>query len=402
MKKITLALALLLAVGLLAATAQELTATVSGSATATIGFDLDAKAFGIVNSATSDVSLTLASGTATTEATDGWYGYVSLASFKLALDYAGGADYLTAVAVAADGTDTDELVDVTGTVADSGLIVTAPTVTAKITNGTTYVQIWALDGFVTGYADEVENDKSDISIEGADTDIGVDLSNGTGGFTFGTVAGPATIAAHFATLTGYDGANSDDNAKFLVGADVGVTAGPATVNLELVRGIGTDETLGLGLKTALTAGPAKVGVAFDSKLPDGGDFAFEVRGDIDLTFGAYGAFIDAFYATDNVDIEIGSSPAFGPIALAVLFGLYDVTTDLGWGVDLGATYTVNDMVKVVLDFAYDSAGVIPIALTATITNPIPHVTMTAKWATADIAADANNLGDVTFATKISY
>lgn len=399
MKKITLVLALLLAVGLVAGTAQELTATVSGSATATIGFDIDNTAFGIVNSATSDVSLTLASGSAETEAADGWYGYVSLSSFKLALDYAGGADFVTW----ADGDDDDDAIsafDEFGT-ADSGLIVTAPSVTAKVTDGTTYVQIYALDGFTTGYATEVENDGSDISIEGADSDIGVDLANGTGGFTFGTVAGPATIKAYFATLTGYDGEDSADNAKFLVGSDITLAVDPATINVEVVRGIGTDETLGLGLKAALTAGPAAVTLAFDSQLPDAGDFDFEIRGDVDLTFGDYGVGIDAFYGTDNVDVEISSSPTVGPLALSVLFGLYDLTTTLEWGVDIGTTFTVNEMVKVALDAAYDSAGVVPVTLTATITEPIPNVTMTAKWTTTDVAA-TDNLGIATFATKISY
>ena len=404
MKKITLALVLLLATGLVAVSAQELTATVSGSATMTIGFDLDASAFGIVNSATSDVSLTLASGDAATEMLDGWYGYVSLTGMKLALDHAGGADFGTAVGGTDTNSDADEAPDedITLTVADSGLIVTAPTVKAQITDGSLYIQIWALDGFSTGYATEVENNGSDISVEDEDADIGVDLSDGTGGFTFGLPAGPATIKIHFATLTGYDGADDADNGKFLVGADVSLDISPAAVSLELVRGIGTDETLGLGVKGSVAAGPATIAVAFDSQYDT--VFAWEVRGDIDLTLGDIKASVDAFYGTDNLDVEISSSPTFGPITVGLLIGLYDVTTVGGpnWGVDVGLTFVATDTLKFVLDAACDSAGVVPITFQAIMTNPIPNVTITAKWATADVAATTANLGDVSVATKVSF
>jgi len=404
MKKITLALVLLLSIGLVAVSAQELTATVSGSATATIGFDIDASAFGMVNSAVSDVSLVLASGSAATEAADGWYGMVSLASFKIALDYAGGADFATAVTGDEVDGDTDAIVDdnIVLTLADSGVIVTAPTVTAKITDGTTYVQIYALDGFATGFATEVENDGSDISVEGADTDIAIDLAGGTGGFTFGTVVGPATIKVFFATLTGYDGADSADNGKFYVGSDITLDFSPASVSIEVVRGIGTEETLGLSAKTSVAAGPATIGIAFDSSYATA--FAWEARADIDLAFGDYGVGVDVFYATSDIDVEVSTAPAFGPVALKVLFGLYDLTSvgGINWGVDLGATFTVNDMMKATLDTAYDSAGVIPVTLKFIVTNPIPNVTITAGWVTADIAAATANMGDFSVATKISY
>jgi hypothetical protein len=403
MKKITLALVMLLALGLVAATAQ-MDATVSGSATATIGFDIDAGAFGIVNSATSDVSLTIASGDAATETMGGWYGEVSLTGMKLALDYAGGADFLSAVTGTDTTSDTDELPDddIAGTVADSGLIVTAPTVAAKITNGSTDIQIWALDGFAVDVATEVENNGSDISVEDDDDDIATDLSDGTGGMTIGFAAGPADIKIYFATETGYDGADPDDNAHFLVGSDITLTAGPADIGLQVVRGIGVDETLGIGVTTGFAAGPLTVAVAADLQLVAETDPDYEVRLDAGIAVGGLGADLALWYAEDNVDVEISSGPAFGPLALTVLLGLYDVTTTLEWGVDVGATYTLNDMIKVALDVAFDSDTVVPVALTATISDPVPNVDVTVKWATADIAADTDNLGIFTIATKISY
>lgn len=401
MKKITLGLALLLAIGLVAVSAQ-MDATVSGSATMTIGFDIDATAFGIVNSATSDVSLTIASGDAATEAGGGWYGEVSLTGMKLALDYAGGADFLSAVSGTDTTSDTDELPDedIAGTAADSGLIVTAPTVAAKITNGSTYIQIAALDGFGVDVATEVENDGSDISVEDDDDDIATDLSDGAGGMTIGLAAGPATIKIYFATETGYDGEDPDDNAHFLVGSDIALTAGPADIGLQVARGIGVDETLGIGVTVGLAAGPLTVGVAADLQLPDGGDFDYEVRLDTGITMGDLGADLALWYG-DDLDVEISTSPAFGPLALSVLIGLYDLTDTLSWGLDVGTTFTLNEMIKIGLDLAYDSAGVVPITLSATISDPVPNTDVVVKWTTSDVAL-TDNLGLFTIATTISY
>jgi len=401
MKKFTLVLALVVAVGLVTATAEDMAATVSGSATATIGFDIDAGAFGIVNSTTSDVTLTVSSFDTDNIIEDGWRGEVSLTGMNIAFDYAGGTDFVTGVT----GTDTtsdgdalpDEDIDVA--TANNGLIVTAPTVTAKITNGSTYIQIAALDGFATGFAAPVEDDGSDISVEDDDDDIAVDLSDGTGGLTFGMAAGPATITAFFATETGYDGEDDADNANFLVGTDVGLTAGPATIDFEIVQGIGVDEILGLGVNVGLTAGPATIGVAVDSTIPDDGDFEFEVRLDADIAVGDLGAAVDLFYGDENVDVEISSSPSFGSIGLSFLLGLYDLTETLSWGVDLGVTYAVNDLIGLAVDFAVDSASVVPISVAATITDIIPNVVMVAKWATSDMGTET---GDVTLATTISY
>ena len=401
MKKITLGLALLLAISLVAVTAQ-MDATVSGSATMTIGFDIDETAFGIVNSATSDVSLTIASGDAATEAAGGWYGEVSLTGMKLALDHAGGADFLSAVSGTDTTSDTDELPDedIEGTVADSGLIVTAPTVTAKITNGSTYIQIAALDGFATDVAAPVEDDGSDISVEDEDADIGIDLGDGTGGVTIGLAAGPATIKVYFATETGYDGEDSADNGNFYVGSDIDLTAGPATIGLAVVKGIGVaDDDLGIGVTTGLAVGPLTVDVAADLELT--GTFDYEVRLDTGITMGDIGADLALFYG-DDMDVEISSSPTFGPLALSVLIGLYDLTGgSLAWGVDLGTTFTLNEMIDIGVDFAYDSAGTVPITVSATIADPVPNVDVVVKWTTSDVTL-TDNLGLFTIATTISY
>jgi hypothetical protein len=402
MKKFTLVLALLVAVGLVTATGQDLAATVSGSATATIGYDIDAGAFGIVNSATSDVTLTVSSFDSDNIIEGGWRGEVSLTGMNIAFDYAGGTDFVTGVTGTDSGTSDDDALpdeDIDVATGNNGLIVTAPTVTAKITNGSTYIQIAALDGFSTGFAAPVEDDGSDISVEGDDDDIAVDLSDGTGGLTFGMAAGPATITVFFATETGYDGEDAADNANFLVGTDIGLTAGPATIDLEVVRGIGVDEILGLGVNVGLTAGPATIGVAFDSTIPEEEDLEFEVRLDADIAVGDLSAAVDLFYGDENLDVEISSSPSFGSIGLSFLLGLYDLTATLGWGVDLGVTYAVNDLIGLAVDFAVDSASVVPISVAATITDIIPNVVMVAKWATSDISTET---GDVTLATTISY
>jgi hypothetical protein len=376
MKKITLALVLLLAIGLIGATA-EVTATISGSATATIGFDLDSSAFGMVNAPTTDMTITIASMTSTSEMVEGWYGYASVTgSLVYDDDTAGGNPALA-----------------------------APSITAKITDGTTYVQIWALDGFATDMATAVENAGSGFPAEGDDsaTDIAVDLTAaGSGGVTFGTVAGPATIAVFFATETGYAApATSAENGHFLVGTDVTLAVDPATIKLAVVKGLGVvgDEELGISASVGLTAGPATIGLAFDSVLPDGGGaFDFEIRGDVSVALGDIKVALAAFYGKDNIDIELSTAPVFGPITVSLLVGVYDLTTTLAYVADVGVSYKVNDMITVAVDSGYDSLGTIPLSIAATIANPIPNVTMVLKYATTDIAASI--LGQVTFATTV--
>ncbi|MBT3274382.1 MAG: hypothetical protein HN368_14590 [Spirochaetales bacterium] len=365
MKKITLILALLLTFGIVAATAQD--AVVDGSATATVGFDLADSTFGMTNAMTSTLDLTLASGSVETEAADGWYGWITLASFKISFEE---GDVLN--------------VDAGG-------------VTAKIINGPMYIQIYAVDGFATDMAAEVEDDG--YAVEGDDdgVDVGTDLADGSGGFTFGYVADAFDVAVHFATETGWGGDDSDNNGHFLVGADFGVMAGPADIDLAVVRGIGVEETLGLGLKVGLPIDPLALTLAVDAQMPDGGDLAYEARADVGLTAGPATVGIDFIYGEAvDMDLEVDVDLALDPITVGIFFGGWNSFDAYALDVDLG--YALNDMVALAASFGYDSAGSIPVMVSATM-KLIPNTTFTLKYDTVDVP---NDTGAVTFATVIDY
>jgi hypothetical protein len=365
MKKITLVLALLLTFGLFSATAQD--AVVTGSATATVGFDLEDSTFGIVNSASSTLDLTLSTGTVAKEMMDGWYGWIELASFKIAFD------------------EVDHFV------------VTAPTVTAKIINGPMYIQIWALDGFATDVVVEVEDGV--YAVEGDDDgiDVGTDLANGSGGFTFGYTADAFNVKLYFATETGYGLDDSENNAHFILGADAGITAGPATIGLAVVRGIGVEETLGLGATLSLPIDPVTLKVYFDAQLPDGGDFAYEARADVDLAVGPAKVGVDFIYGEAvGMDLETTVALDLSPITVGLFFGGWNSFDAYALDVDLG--YTLSDQVSLAASVGYDSAESIPVMVSATM-KLIPNTTFTLKYDTVDVVDD---LGQVTFATVIKY
>jgi hypothetical protein len=365
MKKITLVLALLLTFGIFTATAQD--AVVTGSATGTIGFDLADTTFGMTSAMTSTLDLTLASGSVETEAADGWYGWIKLASFKISFEE---GDVLN--------------VDAAG-------------VTAKIINGPMYIQIYAVDGFSIDMAGEVEEGDYAVDVDEEDVDLATDLAAPTGGFTFGYVADAFDVAVHFATETGWGGDDSDNNGHFLVGLDAGVAAGPADIDVAVVRGIGWEETLGLGVKVALPIDPLSLTIAFDGQLPDGGDFAYEARVDAGVTVGPATVGVDFIYgeATD-MDLEVDVDLDLSPITVGIFFGGWNSFDAYALDVDLG--YALSDQIALAASFGYDSAESIPVMVSATM-KLIPNTTFTLKYDTVDVVDD---LGAVTFATAIAY
>ena len=372
MKKITLVLALLLAVGIFAASAQE--ASVAGSASTSIGYDLANGGFGMVT-ASADVAIDLelvAEQSAETEAVDGWYGWVKLTDFEIAIE------------------DTDTLV------------ATAPGIEAKIINGPMYFVIYALDGMAVGQVAEVEDDEDDDYLVEDDedgVDLGTDLSDGSGGFTFGYMTDAFTVEAHLATETGYDDTDPADNADFLIGADVTVAAGPADITLEVVRGIGVDETLGLGVGADLDMDPITIGVGFDGELPDGGTFAWEVGADIDLAVGPATVAVDVIYgdaANTDLDIEADIDLDLDPLTLGVFAGLYDSFAD--YRIYADGSFAATDEITINFGGGYDSLTNVKLLLSAEMAL-IPNTTFLVQYDTDDVQTDT---GDIFFKTTVTY
>lgn len=424
MKRLSLVLAVLLVFGAASAFAQaDLSPTISGSATATIGYDLENGSFGMVNSATADIKVDIVpKSTATTGMADsGWYGWVELKDFQIGFDYDGGAKFITGSAVVDTGADADadgknEYAVEEAKIANSGLIVTAPSVTARIVSGPMYIQIYALDGFATGKATKVESDKdAKVPVEDNETDLSTDLTDGSGGLTFSYTADMFGVKVFFATETGYDAKDPADNGNFLVGTDLSLNVAPAALALEVVRGIGAQETLGLGVGATIDLGVGALFVGFDGQLPDAGDFAWEVGAALDVTeIDPLTIALDLIYSeTLFFDTELDVDVDLSPLTLGLLVGVYDMGTtvagdEMDYRLTLDAAYDVTDDITASVSAGYDSFGNIPLTVKAVMT-PIPQTTFTLQYASGTSLVDATatggsaqDLGEITFATKIAY
>jgi hypothetical protein len=392
MKKITLVLVMLLTLGLVAATAQEvaLSATVSGSATATLGYNLDANTFGIVNAPAMELKLNLmAAQTMANEAPGGWYGDAQLA--------------IAAV-----------------TAADNAITIADPTVTAKITNGSLYFQIWVLDGFATGKVAPVENAGAGAGFpaeSAAETNIGSDLADGSGGVTVGFANSMLDAKLYFATESGYAATDTpDDNGSFLVGTDVKLTAGPAVVELEAVKGIGVSaDELGIGSKVALTMTPLTAWIGADAKIVNSVT-SFEVGAGASLAVAPLTASLALAYSENyNMDTEVTLALALGAITPTLLIGVYDIGVvapdAMDWLAKLTVGYVMGIMTATVVT-GYDSYGDLPLSITLALADIIPKTTVTVAWASnslidasldvTDGGGNAMQKGTATVAVKVSY
>jgi hypothetical protein len=392
MKKITLVLVMLLTLGLVAATAQEvaLSATVSGSATATLGYNLDANTFGIVNAPAMELKLNLmAAQTMANEAPGGWYGDAQLA--------------IAAVSAA-----------------DNAITIADPTVTAKITNGSLYFQIWVLDGFATGKVAPVENAGAGAGFpaeSAAETNIGSDLADGSGGVTVGFANSMLDAKLYFATESGYAATDTpDDNGSFLVGTDVKLTAGPAVVELEAVKGIGVSaDELGIGSKVALTMTPLTAWIGADAKIVNSVT-SFEVGAGASLAVAPLTASLALAYSENyNMDTEVTLALALGAITPTLLIGVYDIGVvapdAMDWLAKLTVGYVMGIMTATVVT-GYDSYGDLPLSITLALADIIPKTTVTVAWASnslidasldvTDGGGNAMQKGTATVAVKVSY
>jgi hypothetical protein len=394
MKKITLVLVMLLSLGLVAASAQEvaLSAAVSGSATATIGYNLDANTFGIVNAPAMELKLTLmAAQTMANEAPGGWYGDAQLA--------------IAAV-----------------TAADGAITIADPTVTAKITNGSLYFQIWVLDGFATGKVAPVEDAGAGAGFpaeSAAETNIASDLADGTGGVTVGFANSMLDFKLYFATESGYAATDTpDDNGSFLVGTDVKLTAGPAVVELEAVKGIGVSaDELGIGSKVALTMTPLTAWVGADAKIVGTPSVtSFEVGAGASLAAAPLTASLALAYSENyNFDTEVNLALDLGDIDPSLLIGVYDIGVaapdTMDWLAKMTLAYKMGIMTATVVT-GYDSYGDLPLSITLALADIIPKTTVTVAWASnslidaslddTDGGGNAMQKGTATVAVKVSY
>lgn len=391
MKKITLVITLLLALGLIAATAQELKPTFDVSATSTFGVDLDTMSFGFANGFSSKMTLTLIpkATAASDKAESGWYGWIELKDFTLTIVGLNSAAKNVAVGNATTTT------------------ATAPAVTARVVNGPMYIQIWAGDDFATGFVTPVQNSGSALAAEGTEAGIASNLADGSGGLIFGYVADMFTVKLFAATGTDWTTTSADNN-QFLVGTDAQVKAGPATIDLAVAKAFNiSSDALGLAAKVALVTGPLTSYVAMDSAYTTA--FAWEVGAGTKGTFGPVTAGLDIDYsATLFFDAEVNAKFALGDFVPTVVVGVYNIGgTTIRWIGTLGATYTMGTTAKVTASTGMDSYGDLPLTLQLDLTV-IPKTTFTIKYVSTSLMdATANggvaqDLGIATAGVTIKY
>ena len=430
MRKIALLLAFLLAAGsagVFAETAISTDFSISGDASLKFAYDLATGGFGFTNSATGDISLTLASGDATNDPGSDWRGVISLTGFKIDIGSGAGADFtgvtgldddeflLLDDATAANSTEADLLQ--TGT-ADSDILVTDPSVEAYITNGD--IKIWVYDHPTNSATQVAAVEDDDSGAENEDSDIGTDLSE-NGGVKVAFGFDPVDITVGLTTLN--DETGDPEDQEFQLSATLDASFDPITVGVSLAQDLGTSQggaTI-IGSKVGGTFGPATVSVGVDV---DTNAENFEAGGGVDLTVvDGVDVGVDFIYS-DNTAVALDAEVAVGlgiidGLDIDLAAGLYDLAGgDTTAGADTRQDDELDVSIGVDVSFATDAlGGSLTTAvgfdtdtinggdatngadLKVTLAGQIPNTEFVLAWSDSDLSEFD---GAVSFTTKVSY
>ena len=430
MRKIALLLAFLLAAGsagVFAETAISTDFSISGDASLKFAYDLATGGFGFTNSATGDISLTLASGDATNDPGSDWRGVISLTGFKIDIGSGAGGDFtgvtgldddeflLLDDATAANSTEADLLQ--TGT-ADSDILVTDPSVEAYITNGD--IKIWVYDHPTNSATQVAAVEDADSGAENEDSDIGTDLSE-NGGVKVAFGFDPVDITVGLTTLN--DETGDPEDQEFQLSATLDASFDPVTVGVSLAQDLGTsqDGATIIGSKVGGTFGPATVSVGVDV---DTNAENFEAGGGVDLTVvDGVDVGVDFIYS-DNTAVALDAEVAVGlgiidGLDIDLAAGLYDLAGgDTTAGADTRQDDELDVSIGVDVSFATDAlGGSLTTAvgfdtdtinggdatngadLTVTLAGQIPNTEFVLAWSDSDLSEFD---GAVSFTTKVSY
>jgi len=374
MKKLSILLiGLLLVTGF--AVAQEV--AVTGEATVTFGIDLDTNATGFLNEGSATYTLTWA-GDGASAGTQGW---ITVDGWSIDVD--------------SDDDDADlaEMDDLEF----AGGSVTAGWMFDPVT-----ITIYAAPGFSGGEA-------TGIGYEGADPEdvvaVGLAaLNSGFYGLTFDVDLGAAALTI----LAASDGDWTENTANdYVVGAELGVTAGPAAIAAGVYAGPLSDAmNLAFDLGVDLTAGPATVGIGFDGDMPSGGDLAWDASLDVGLDVAGIGLDIGAYFYTPVADLDMDADVLLdlsGLVEALTFTELFQTVSILGdafadWYSETNVGYAISDGVDAAVMFAIDDASVIDLDVTVTLTGFVENTVFELMYSVDDIG---NSLGVITFAATIS-
>jgi hypothetical protein len=298
--------------------------SVTGSATATVGYDIDDEQFGFKNESSSDISIgfvwctneaSMADenedgmiggkfGNCTVNNSDkvgssGWVGTIELKEFRVIIDSNTFGDDEDSPHFVKTGERYEGNPYVTGTTTPSeavtqrsGLFVDPPTIVAKLQNGPLYVQIFDMPASKADLVGHIEDDKDgDNAAESNDDkqDVGLDLD--WQGLTFGYTTADLSIAVGVASEYPYDNAPvADDPATKIVvetkaeevgshavSAVLNVNVGPAKLDVAFVQGLEAstdadaadddpDDDTGIGAKLTTDFGSVALSAGADVRM----------------------------------------------------------------------------------------------------------------------------------------
>ncbi len=387
MKKIAIAIAIMLAFSAFAMAGEVV---VSGDATTTFGYNLDASTYGLVSDVSSSVSMTVGEADAESMGEGDWYGVIELTGASIAWDST--ADEALGYEQYEWNSDT-EAWDSVGVVPEL-FVVTTPDVMAKITDGNLYAMLQSEAGFAADYVAGVGN--TDAMEFGAPAVAG--------SWTLGGVFGPATVAVELATAGSYEDAAQVDGVA--LGTTVGLDLAPLMVDFAFAGGFGyaADQDMGFALQVAADVAPLTVTAAFDGI--SGAVFTYEAGLGVDADLAPLSVGADLYYAENDVDTAVSVGYADDAMGVDLAVGADDLTTTLVWNVALDLTYAVNSGVALAAGFSMDSADMMAAYANVALTEVIDNVTFTLGWEEANdlqgVDATETDLGQVIFATSLAY
>lgn len=446
MKKLMLvALALAVVAGFaFAETSAQVDYAISGSATTTLGYDLDGGVFGIKNETSSDLTITFVDGSEEKAGEGAVAGWISLSGFSAKAGANLGKEEV--YGYNSDGDQKDRVQDGSGNDASSytDFVVTPPSVTAKIMMGPAYILITNADDSVgaasldPSYIKEEAFGGADVAIVSADDSgyatiaLGVDTEVFDALIIYGTekdwndATQPRLGLIGLNAFVGVDAfsLNAKLQAKYGANGESFATAGnPLTAGVDVSYGIGfgdnnvtpkvaydvkvegntTDQEVGFGVSASIAAISMGVDGLYvipgatgaDSKLlvkaniteATGDDGALPVVGlALNFEYGMMGD--DSALAGDfTFDAALGVASPYVGVIYEQDLGTVDQDEN-DFMLKVGTTLNVIDMVT--FELAYKSGDLLQ---DADPTDP-----------SVDLYTNdsAGKLGEITFATTISY
>ena len=454
MKKISLLLVVLLAAGSASLYGQMMIGTeftVSGDATATVGYDIDDEQFGFKNEANSSIKLELVPEQSVNNGDmvdmSGWHGYIELNDFKIVID-SGEEDSPEFLTSAAPGMD--DMMAPTGAIDvetdRSKLVVTAPTIVAKLKNGPLFLKIFDAPAQVADLVAAIEDDEDDDNTAESDdqpNDVATDLDGA--GVTLGYDSEDLDVALGITSDEAYDAGTPEDN-SFSISADLSVDVGPAKLQLQVVQGLAATEDMdaeaddtGVAGKLTTTFGDVELSAGADlvmtgdanvADTPEDESLDFEVgmNAGVMLTGNTKFAADYLYSSVQSVasDVEVvleDKSGLVDRLSLGLTWGLFDinngdadgaptendsmdmqVTGNLGYDLDaMGGTLTPS--AELTLSQIDDAAATVGLTVKAVLANAVPATEFGLQWATDTLFAVGemeSEQGAISAWAKITY